>query len=83
MKTVIQDAIFVSESQRSFTDQASGEVREYYKALFTQDGSEPLEIAISQDLAGSFERFGVYRLVLDVNSYNRRFSVRVVEAEVV
>lgn len=82
MKSVIKNAIFVSESKREFVDHETGQVRTYHKALFTQDDSEPLEISISDELAGTFERFGTYNLMLDINSYNRRFSVKVVGANV-
>lgn len=82
MKSVIKNAIFVSESAREFRDQDTGEVRKYYKALFTQDDAEPMEITIDEVLAGAFERFGMYDLVLEINSYNRRFSVKVVGANV-
>lgn len=80
MKSVVKEAIFISESERTFTDRESGEVRTYYKALFSQDGSEPLEVSIDDGLIGTFNRFGLYDIVLDINSYNRRFSVKLVEA---
>lgn len=82
MKSVIENAIFVSESAREFRDNETGEVRTYHKALFTQDDSDPMEITIVDSLAGGFERFGIYNLVLEINSYNRRFSVKVVNAHV-
>lgn len=78
MNAVIDNVTFISNSKRDWVDSQTGEKKTFYKALFVQDGSEPLEISIADDLYGTFTKFGNYNLDIELNSYNRRFSCKVV-----
>ena len=80
MLAVIKDATFISKSMNEFTDKSSGELKVFYKGLFAQDESSPLEISISEDVFTRLEKFKTYDLSLEVSSFNRKFYVTVVDA---
>ena len=73
MQSVVKNVTFISKSMREFTNKETGESRIYYKALFVQDDSEPLEISISEPVFDALEKFQEYDLTLDISSYNRKF----------
>lgn len=73
----LDNVIFVSGSERSFTNRETGEIRTYKKALFAQDGSDPLELTVDDDVFPSLVSMGMYNLDLSINSYSKGFSVKV------
>lgn len=77
MQAVITDAIFISNSAKDWTNKQTGEVTTFYRALFSQDGSDPLEISIDESLYNVFERFGTYNLDLEITSYQGRMRNKV------
>ena len=77
MQAVITDAVFISNSSKDWTNKETGEVKTFYRALFAQDGSEPLELSIDESLFNAFERFGTYNLDLEVTSYNGKMRNKV------
>lgn len=80
MKAFLSNVRFISLHSSEYINKETGEVRVYHKGLFVQDGSEPLTLSVSDSVLGSLNPLSLYDLDLDVNYYNKRFSVKVVEA---
>lgn len=79
MQGLITNAVFISDSEREYTNKETGEVRTYCKAVFVQDGSaDAVEMTIDDSLFGQMEKFQTYNLDLEINFYNKRFSCKVV-----
>lgn len=77
MKAIISNAVFISNSSREWTNPETGQERIFYRALFAQNGSEPLEISIDERLFNAFDQFGTYSLDLEVTSFNGKFRCTV------
>lgn len=80
MIAILKNAIFVSGSTREFTNNETGEVRSYSKALFTQEGQDPVQLNIESDVLDGLEMLCPYDLELNITNFDRKFYVRVVAA---
>lgn len=78
MQALITDAVFLSNSENSFNDRETGEVRTFYRATFVQDGSDPMTISIDERLYNAFDYLGRYNLDLDISSFNNKFRCKVI-----
>lgn len=82
MKCVLKNCIYLGERLNEFVDRETGETKVYAKVTLMQDeDSEPVELNLDPSLAGSFERFNQYDLVVRVTSFNKRFNFKVIGVE--
>lgn len=80
MISKMQNVTFISKSMNEYTNKNTGELNTFYKALFVQDDSSPLEISVSEDVFPKFVKLESYDLELEISSFNRKFYCTVVDA---
>ena len=80
MQCVIENAMFLTKRKGQFVNKKTGEVeRVYYKAVFSQDDSEPVELSIEENVFSVLTKLQSYDLVINISAWDRKFFLSVVD----